>query len=155
VTQNVDGLHRAAGSRSVFEAHGSLNEVECLQCGRRAPAEEAEAQLRDGERIPRCPSCGAVLKPAVVLFGELLPPEYRRYAAEAESADVLLCLGSSLQVYPVAAIPLRVHERGCRVAVVNFGPTDVDRLADVRIDGLVGETLPCLVALLDAAGARG
>jgi NAD-dependent deacetylase len=153
LTQNVDGLHRAAGS-DPLELHGTLAEVECLACGFRGPTTLAATQLADGASVPRCPSCKAPLKPAVTLFGELLPPALAEAERELAGCDLLLCCGSTLQVYPVADIPFDVHRRGGSVAIVNLGPTGADHLAEVRIDARTGAALPELVASLDEAGAR-
>jgi NAD-dependent deacetylase len=146
VTQNVDGLHQAAGSRAVHEAHGSLREVECLTCGWRGPAAVAHEQLDRGAPAPLCPTCEAILKPAVVLFGELLSPAFLDVAEEVERCDLLLCCGTSLQVPPVALLPSRALRAGAALAIVNVGPTSCDEVADVRLEGLTGEVLPTLVA---------
>ena len=146
--QNVDGLHRAAGS-DPLELHGTLADVECLVCGFRGPTEIAATQLRDGVAVPRCPVCDAPLKPAVTLFGELLPPAIGEAERELVGCDLLLCCGSTLQVYPVADLPYDVHRRGGVVAIVNVGPTGADHIAEVRIDARTGDALPALAALLD------
>jgi NAD-dependent deacetylase len=148
LTQNVDGLHRAAGS-DPLELHGTLAEVECLACGLRAPKQVAETQLARGVRVPRCPRCDAILKPAVVLFGEALPPALDEALEELDRCDVLLCCGSSLQVHPVALFPGRVAAAGGTVAVVNLGATAADDRAQVRIEARTGDALPALVTLLD------
>jgi NAD-dependent deacetylase len=152
LTQNVDGLHRAAGSRDVLELHGTLAEVECLSCGFRGASEIAEAQLSANVPVPECPACGANLKPAVVLFGELLPPVLDRAHAALAECDLLICCGSSLQVYPVAGFPGGVRERGGTIAIVNLGPTGADRTATVRLELRSGEALPALVERLAALG---
>ena len=149
LTQNVDGLHRAAGSVEPLELHGTLAEVECLACRFRGPEEVASRQLADGAAVPLCPGCGANLKPAVVLFGELLPKAVETAYEQLERCDLLLCCGSSLQVFPVALFPELVHERGGTVAIVNVGPTGADHLARVRLDLRTGVALPALVGLVD------
>jgi NAD-dependent deacetylase len=149
LTQNVDGLHRAAGSVEPLELHGTLAEVTCVACGFRGADAIATSQLTDGAAVPVCPTCGAVLKPAVVLFGELLPPALGTAHEELERCDLLLCCGSSLQVYPVAMFPDLVDGRGGDVAVVNVGPTGADHLARVRLEAKTGTALPALVAVLD------
>lgn len=120
LTQNVDGLHSRAGSRDVVELHGSLREAECVHCAVRVPMGDALEQLP----LPPCPECGEVLKPGVVMFGELLPAQAieraQRLAAEAE---LLLVVGSSLEVYPVAALPEQTLEAGGSLAIVNRGAT--------------------------------
>jgi NAD-dependent deacetylase len=151
LTQNVDGLHRAAGSRDPLELHGTLSEVECLSCGYRGPQEVARLQLLEGVAVPACPTCGANLKPAVVLFGEMLPPAFEEASVELEGCDLLLCCGSSLQVYPVAHMPAAVLGRGGTVAIVNVGETGADRMAAVKIERRAGDTLPALVARLSGS----
>jgi NAD-dependent deacetylase len=148
VTQNVDGLHQAAGSRAVFEAHGTLTEVECLACRWRGPAATADAQLDAGVPAPRCPVCDAILKPAVVLFGEMLPPGFLAVPGLVEACDLLLCCGTSLAVPPVALLPGHAAGAGAALAIVNVGPTECDELATVRIDGRTGVVLPALLDLL-------
>jgi len=148
LTQNVDGLHRAAGS-DPLELHGTLAQVECLACGFRGPTEVAATQLGEGAAVPRCPACEAPLKPAVTLFGEVLPPALGEAELELAHCDLLLCCGSTLQVYPVASFPDDVARRGGAVAIVNLGPTGADDLAGVRLDARTGDALPALVALLD------
>lgn len=150
LTQNVDGLHRAAGS-DPLELHGTLAEVECLACGFRGPEEAAAGQLAAGAPVPLCPTCGENLKPAVVLFGELLPPALGEAHVELARCDLLVCCGSSLQVYPVAAFPEQVHANGGSIAVVNLGSTGADHQASVRLEMKTGEALPALVALLGPA----
>ena len=148
LTQNVDSLHRAAGTVEPLELHGTLAEVECLACGFRGPEDVALRQLAHDAAVPLCPDCGANLKPAVVLFGELLPKALERAHEELERCDLLLCCGSTLQVYPVAFFPELVHERGGTVAIVNVGPTGADHIARVRLEAKTGVALPALVSLL-------
>jgi NAD-dependent deacetylase len=145
VTQNVDGLHARAGSQTVVEVHGSIRNARCLACDATVPAADALAGLP----LPACPSCGNVLKPDVVLFGELLPEAaIDRAVALAAEARLLLVVGSSLEVYPVAGLPLETLAAGGRFAIVNRGETQLDNHADVRIDGGAGETLSALARVL-------
>lgn len=140
VTQNIDGLHQRAGSRDVIEVHGSIRTAECLSCGETAPLEAA---------APRCPSCGELMKPGVVMFGELLPAGAMERASElARAAGLMLVVGSSLEVYPVAGLPEETLQSGGALAIVNRGSTPYDRLATVRIDGGAGETLSGLARSL-------
>jgi NAD-dependent protein deacetylase/lipoamidase len=144
VTQNVDGLHVRAGSRAVVEVHGSIRSASCLDCGERVPLEDVVAALQDAP-APPCPRCGAVLKPDVVMFGELLPAAAIDRATElARQAGLLLVVGSSLEVHPVAGLPVETVSAGGQLAIVNRGPTPFDHLASVRIDGGAGETLSAL-----------
>jgi NAD-dependent deacetylase len=128
ITQNVDGLHARAGSREVIEVHGSLASAACLECGETVRADELALPL------PRCPVCGSVLKPGVVMFGELLPQDALARAVElAAAAGLLLVVGSSLQVWPVAGLPGETLRHGGRVAVVNREPTPYDDVATIVI----------------------
>ena len=144
VTQNIDSLHRRAGSREVVEVHGSIRTSVCLACGASQDLEEVLAQL-ESRPAPLCPLCGSILKPGVVLFGELLPEGAMTRAAElAQRAGLMLVVGSSLEVWPVAGLPLEAAE----LAIVNRGPTALDERATVRIDGDAGPTLGALVEAL-------
>jgi NAD-dependent deacetylase len=149
VTQNIDGLHRAAGTRDLIEVHGSIGTSSCLACGRRYPLEEVRGRLAAAvDGVPRC-DCGAALKPDVVLFGELLPERaLERASALATSADLLLCVGSSLEVYPVAQLPQLTLAAGGRIALVTMGPTPYDADAVVKLDGDVVAELEAVVAAL-------
>ena len=154
ITQNVDMLHRAAGTRELVEVHGSIATCSCLQCTAE-PVVLADVRRRaheDPEKIPRCASCSAPLKPDVVLFGEFLhEPTLERARELCERADVLLCIGSSLEVHPVAGLPLLTLESGGAVAILTQGATPLDGLAAVRLRGDVVEELD---ALLDALSSR-
>ena len=147
ITQNIDQLHHKAGSERVIEVHGSIRTSSCLSCGAEFRLEEVEA-LFDDEGAARCSSCSGPVKPDVVLFGELLPADAM---AEAESlasgADLMLCVGSSLEVYPVAGLPSVTLGAGGRIAVITKGPTPFDRDATVRLDG---DVVTDLEAVLDA-----
>jgi NAD-dependent deacetylase len=145
ITQNIDGLHTAAGSRDVIEVHGSIATASCLACGATYPLAETRRRL-DAAGVPRC-DCGEVLKPDVVLFGELLDEAAMARASElAAGADLLLCIGSSLEVHPVAGLPELTLERGGRLAIVTRSTTPFDRWAAVRLDGDVEAELSALVA---------
>ena len=151
ITQNIDGLHQEAGSRNVVELHGTNRKWECLGCGRTGPAAEAQARLVAGEEEPTCRDCGGFIKAATISFGQALRPEVLEEAfALARQADLLLVLGSSLVVYPAAAIPETVAAHGAPLIIVNREPTPLDGLAAVALRGEVERVLP---ALLDG-GAR-
>lgn len=146
ITQNTDGLHQQAGSSRVVELHGSSHTVVCLDCERRFPRSEIDQMNRE-HCPPSCPSCcGAYLKPTVVMFGEALP-EAALDAAQvlARAADLLLIVGSSLQVYPAAGIPRLAREHGAELCIINAEPTPFDHMAPVVIHGKAGEILPALV----------
>ena len=149
ITQNVDGLHQAAGSDAslVVEVHGTVREVLCLDCGDRAPIEVAIERVRAGEVDPPCRRCGGILKPATISFGQnLVPADLARADAAARACDLLLAIGSTLAVYPIAdVVPLAVAH-GARVVIVNGSPTAMDDLADAVLTGSISELLPALVA---------
>ena len=141
VTQNIDLLHERAGSREVVEVHGSIRTSSCPGCGTSYPLLRVLELLED-EGVPRCPACGAVLKPDVVFFGELLPEEaIDRAFALAREAALLLVVGSALEVYPVAGLPLETLDAGGAVAIVNRGSTAFDARATLKVDGSAGEVL--------------
>jgi NAD-dependent deacetylase len=146
ITQNVDGLHQLAGSREVVEVHGSLATATCSSCGRREPIAEVRKML-DTAPVPLCVACGAPLKPGVVMFGELLPvAAIDRATSLARAAGLVLVVGSSLEVWPVAGLPLEA----AAFAIVNLGATTLDHQALLKIEGGAGETLAAVVAALDA-----
>jgi NAD-dependent deacetylase len=149
ITQNVDMLHRKAGSGEVVEVHGTIEHSSCLRCREPVALAETRARLRAAaDGVPRC-SCGEPLKPDVVLFGELLPDAALSRAHElAQGADVLLCIGSSLEVYPVAQLPGVTLRAGGDVALVTQGPTPLDGAAAVKLTGDVVAELDTLVAAL-------
>jgi len=148
VTQNIDLLHERAGSRDVLEVHGSIRRAVCLACGGSEQLAEVLAQLESAP-APVCPACGEVLKPDVVFFGELLPAGVLERAAElARSARLLLVVGSSLEVHPVAGLPLETLRNGGALAIVNRDRTPLDEHADLRLDGSAGAILREVAALL-------
>jgi len=145
ITQNVDGLHQQAGSRRVLEVHGNLREAKCTGCGRIFPISVLDPFLERAE-IPTCDSCGSALKPNVVLFEEMLPEEvFEEAEASCRRCDLLLVVGSSLQVTPVAYLPHVALRHGARLILVNTEETPVDRFADVVLRGRAGVILPRLV----------
>jgi NAD-dependent deacetylase len=152
ITQNVDMLHRAAGTRELVEVHGSIASCSCLFCGAGQVAlADVRARLhKDADGVPRCERCRAPLKPDVVLFGELLhEPTLARARELCEGADVLICIGSSLEVHPVAGLPLVTLGAGGSVAILTHGPTPLDAHASVRLHGDVVAELQALLAALD------
>jgi NAD-dependent deacetylase len=146
VTQNTDGLHQKAGSGRVIELHGSSHSVVCLDCEASFPRAEIDRLNRE-HCPPNCPACGGrYLKPTVVLFGEPLPVRALHEAqALAIAADVLLVVGSSLQVFPAAGVPRLARENGAEVCIVNAEPTPFDDRAAIVIHGKAGEILPDIV----------
>jgi NAD-dependent protein deacetylase/lipoamidase len=144
ITQNIDGLHRAAGTRDLVEVHGSIATASCLDCGRRVSLAETRRRLAaDSEGVPRW-ECGAPLKPDVYLDEAALG----RASALAARADLMLAVGSSLEVHPVAGLPALTLESGGRLAIVTAGPTPYDDVADVRLDGDVVDELEGVLAAL-------
>jgi NAD-dependent deacetylase len=150
ITQNIDRLHEAAGSRELIEVHGTISHSSCQRCGTSyALADVRERLALDARGVPRC-DCGAPLKPDVVLFGEYLPVAALARAEQlAAGADLMLCIGSSLEVYPVAGLPELTLSRGGRIAILTQGATALDASASVRMGGDVVDEL---AALLDALG---
>jgi len=149
ITQNIDRLHARAGSRELIEVHGSIASSSCLVCGLRyGLGAMRDRHLGDESGVPRC-DCGAPLKPDVVLFGELLPvAEIERAQQLALGADLMLCIGSSLEVFPVAQLPELTLEGGGQLAILTKGPTPFDRHAAVRMRGDVVEDLEALLRAL-------
>jgi len=148
VTQNIDMLHLKAGSEQVIEVHGSIRSLSCQSCGDSYAIEDSE-QLFDPDGVARCSGCEGAVKPDVVLFGELLPAEAMAEAeALAARADVMLCVGSSLEVYPVAGLPSVTLGRGGKLAIVTKGPTPYDGDAELRLDGDVAEELSAVLAAI-------
>lgn len=152
VTQNIDLLHERAGSQDVVEVHGSIRTSSCPACGAAYPLAEVEP-LIEAHAAPPCPACGAILKPDVVFFDELLPEAAITRAVElAEQAALLLVVGSSLEVYPVADLPRSTLVADGKVAVVNRTPTWVDPRADVVVRESAAETLSAVAGTLGARG---
>jgi len=148
ITQNIDRLHRAAGSENVIEVHGSIETSSCLECATAYGLDEVD-EIFDERGVAICGSCGGAVKPDVVLFGELLPEAAIEQATElAEGADLMLCVGSSLAVHPVAGLPQLTLEHGGALAIVTKGRTPYDSDAELKLDGEVDEELSALVAAL-------
>ncbi len=148
ITQNVDGLHAAAGTslERLVEIHGNVREVTCLDCGERAPMERALARVRAGEEDPPCRSCGGILKSATISFGQnLVAEDLRRAERAAQECDLLFAIGSTLSVYPAAAVVPIAKRAGARIVILNAEPTEMDELADAVIRGQIGQVLPRLV----------
>ena len=148
VTQNIDTLHSRAGSEDVVEVHGSIRRFVCLACGAEEALDGVLAQL-EAREAPECPECGTILKPGVVMFGELLPvAEMERAERLAREAPLLLVVGSSLQVWPVAGLPDETLRAGGAVAILNREPTPYDDRASLLLSGAAGETLAEVERLL-------
>jgi len=148
ITQNIDRLHRAGGSQNVVEVHGSIATSSCRECGESFGLEAVE-ELFDERGVAICSVCGGAVKPDVVLFGELLPEAAVARATDlAERAELMLCVGSSLVVHPVAGLPALTLERGGKLAIVTQGETPYDGAAEVRLGGEVDEELEALLTTL-------
>jgi NAD-dependent deacetylase len=149
ITQNVDRLHRLAGTERLIEVHGSIDRSVCMECGGKVSLERVIELLRTADGAPLCEACVSPLKPDVVLFGELLP---ERALAEAQAlaldADLMICVGSSLEVYPVAGLPAMTHGAGGRLVLITQGPTAYDSDAEVKLDGDVVTELTAVLAAL-------
>ena len=153
VTQNIDTLHTRAGSQDVVEVHGSIRRFGCLACGATATLDDVLGQLRVRE-APECPSCGAILKPGVVMFGELLPLDaFARAEGLAGDAGVLVAVGSSLGVWPVAGLPDATARAGGALAIVNDEPTPYDDVATLLVRGRAGEVLGEVARILTAGAS--
>jgi NAD-dependent deacetylase len=151
VTQNIDGLHQRAGSspEMVIEVHGTLHEAMCMACAWRGPMQAVLDRVRKGEEDPPCQRCGGILKSATISFGQPLVPEVIARALDAaESADLLLAVGTSLQVYPVAGAVPAAKAAGARVVIMNAEPTPFDGHADAVFREPIGRVLPALCALV-------
>ncbi|HKA44751.1 MAG TPA: Sir2 family NAD-dependent protein deacetylase [Burkholderiales bacterium] len=148
ITQNIDGLHLRAGNSPdlVIEVHGNLHKSICLSCGRKGPMQDTLARVRAGEADPDCRDCGGILKSDTISFGQALVPEViDRAITVAHEADLLLAVGSTLQVYPVAgAVPI-AKQAGARVVIMNAQPTQFDHLADALLPGNISVELPLAV----------
>jgi len=148
ITQNIDRLHRKAGSEDVIEVHGSIATASCTSCGESYPLDEVES-LFDADGVATCRGCAGKVKPDVVLFGELLPADAMARAEQlCSSADLLLCIGSSLEVHPVAQLPELTLEAGGRIAIVTRSATPYDADAALKLTGDVEAELEAVVAAL-------
>jgi NAD-dependent deacetylase len=149
VTQNVDGLHQKAGVQEglVFELHGDLSHARCLGCNCRYPIQAVKGWILAGVDEPQCPACRGMLKPDAVFFGEQLPFDVLMESERrSRGCDLCIVLGSTLVVYPAATMPLYAARAGAKLVIINMGPTAMDELAMVRIEGKAGEIMPAIVA---------
>lgn len=149
VTQNVDGLHQAAGlpDEAVAELHGNARKARCLSCTATWPIEDVLLRVDAGDDDPHCLYCGGLIKTTTVMFGEELPADQMRRAwTFAAAADAILAVGSTMSVYPAAEVPISLAARGVPLVIVNMGPTEADELAVAKVESRAGEVLPPLVA---------
>jgi NAD-dependent deacetylase len=157
VTQNVDGLHRAAGlpEDMLVELHGNAHRVRCLGCDWECARQEVQLRLEAGDLTPDCPSCGGILKPTTVAFGQPVPPKRLERARElAAECDLCLIIGSSLAVYPAAYVPHWARKAGAALAILNAEPTRLDELCSVVVHARAAETLE-LILSASPAGVQG
>jgi NAD-dependent deacetylase len=149
ITQNIDGLHQKAGNSTekVIEVHGTVHECVCMSCGVRGPMPAVLERVRQGEEDPPCLDCGGILKSATISFGQALVPQViARAMRAADEADLLLAVGSTLQVYPVAGAVPRAKSAGARVVIINAEPTGFDEIADAVIHQRIGDVLPHMIS---------
>lgn len=147
ITQNIDMLHTKAGSQMVYEVHGHLREVTCMQCHRVYAGEPVLALFLETAVVPRCEACTGILKPNVILFGERLPPTVMAAADwHTNECDLMLVAGSSLEVLPVSQLPQQAKRNGARLIIINYEETYADDWADVVIRADVAEVLPRIAA---------
>lgn len=145
ITQNIDMLHQKAGSKSVIEMHGTMQTLTCSQCYHQAQAEAYLARFVDEGELPYCPKCGQLLKPDVILFGEQLPQSaWHKAQREARQCDLMLVAGSSLEVLPVAGLPMQALDRGAHLIIINNTPTYLNVRADVAILEDVAMIIPAI-----------
>ncbi|OQX65291.1 MAG: hypothetical protein B5M51_01145 [Anaerolinea sp. 4484_236] len=145
VTQNIDVLHQKAGSNHVIEMHGTLHTLSCTQCFHQVEAEPYLAPFIEDEQIPKCPKCDSILKPDVILFGEQLPQKaWLEAQNECRNCDLMLVTGSSLEVLPVAGLPMQALDRGAHLIIVNQTPTYLSVRADIVILEDVARILPAI-----------
>lgn len=149
ITQNIDGLHQGGGSTRVLELHGTNRTASCLSCGKQKPIEPVQLQLENGNLDPRCDTCGGIIKPDTVSFGQAMPREVMAKAFHlAENCDLLIMIGSSLEVHPAAAIPPSAYDSGARLIFINRTPTPCDHLADMIFRESPGNILAAIVSKL-------
>jgi NAD-dependent deacetylase len=143
ITQNIDDLHQRAGSQNIYEVHGSLRSMTCPRCRETYASADFRQALESGDTMPYCPQCNRILKPDIVLYGEMLPTDVWLAAEEhCQRADVILVAGSSLTVWPAAALPETGLENGAQLIINNLTPTHLDAKAKVRIAANVADAIP-------------
>jgi NAD-dependent deacetylase len=150
ITQNIDMLHTKAGNSHVYELHGHMREATCIHCFREYECPSLLQQFMQDGQVPRCSVCGGVIKPNVILFGEQLPYEPLQNSKKAaRESDLMIVIGSSLEVAPASDIPLIAKRNGAKVAIINKDATELDPMLDLVIQGDCAEILPALVQCLE------
>ena len=148
ITQNIDGLHRAAGNseEKIIELHGTIKYTKCLNCDDRLPMVDVLKRIDEGEEDPHCKKCGGLIKAATISFGEAMPvDEMRRAEALSRECDLFIVIGSSLVVYPAASMPLIAKDAGARLVIINYTATDMDSRADIVIHDKAGKVMQALL----------
>ena len=148
ITQNIDGLHRAAGNseEKIIELHGTIKYTKCLNCDDRLPMVDVLKRIDEGEEDPHCKKCGGLIKAATISFGESMPvEEMRRAEALSRECDLFIVIGSSLVVYPAASMPLIAKDAGARLVIINYTATDMDARADIVIHDKAGKVMQALL----------
>jgi len=150
ITQNIDMLHSRAGNSTVYELHGHMREATCIHCFTKYDGKQILDDVLLTGQVPRCPKCRGVLKPDVILFGEQLPYKQVQLAKDAtRKCDLMLVIGSSLEVYPASDLPVLAHRNSAKVIIINLEPTPLDKIADVIIRDDVADVLPAIVEQLE------
>lgn len=153
ITQNIDMLHTRAGNTRVYELHGHMREATCIHCFTKYEAEPLIHDVVATGQVPRCPKCKGILKPDVILFGEQLPYKQVQLAKEAaRHCDLMLVIGSSLEVYPASDLPVLAHRNNAKIIIINWQPTPLDKIADVIIRDNVATVLPSIMKQLETVG---
>jgi len=150
ITQNIDMLHSRAGNTNVYELHGHMREATCIHCFTKYEGEQVLADVLATGNVPKCSKCGGVIKPDVILFGEQLPYKQVQLSKNAaRKCDLMIVIGSSLEVYPASELPVLAHRNNAKVIIINLEPTPLDKLADVIIRDNVADVLPAIVEQLE------
>ncbi|MEQ8677854.1 MAG: NAD-dependent deacylase [Aggregatilineales bacterium] len=153
ITQNIDMLHTRAGNKTIFELHGHMREATCINCFTVYDAKPILHKFLEDAEVPLCPTCGGVLKPNVILFGEQLPIRALQGAQDAaRKCDLLIIIGSSLEVEPASDLPRLAYRTGAKIVIINLEPTPADNMAEVVIHARAAEALPAIVRELEKTG---
>lgn len=154
ITQNIDGLHQRAGSKNVLQVHGSMESMSCIRCYKNFPANDFITDYLKNGHIPVCPDCGGILKPDLVLMGEQMPAQTWLLAQDAcKRCDLMIIAGSSLEVLPVAGLPMRALQNGAHLILINFSETYLDARADVVLHEDVADIIPRIIKQINAERA--
>ncbi|QDU39225.1 NAD-dependent protein deacetylase [Maioricimonas rarisocia] len=148
ITQNIDGLHQEAGSRRVWELHGTARQIGCLECDSRFDADPLVRQFLESKEVPPCPDCGGLIKHATISFGQALPSHVLEESIQlADEADLFLVFGSSLVVEPAASLPVMAHRAGAKLVIINRDATHLDGIADIVFNDAIGDVASAIAEL--------